>query len=119
MAEDFDTEIQNRVTAIFSDIVKPLTDELISDFNGVDGIQAELVSDIPVIMGIKQYKSIMFKLPTGVEHVICVYWVDGGSEIVAENIRMVTLNRSFDIFDLDVDELKKTIKVLAGLGKHV
>ncbi|NIP39812.1 MAG: hypothetical protein GWO07_12375 [Candidatus Dadabacteria bacterium] len=118
MAEDFETEIRNRVSKIFHENVAPLIEELITEFNGLDGIEAKTVSDIPVIMGIKEFSSILFKLPTGVEHVVCVYWIDGEQQIVAENIRMVTVNRSFDIFDLNTDELKKTIKVLAGLGRY-
>lgn len=118
MAEDYEQEIQARVSDIFTDIVNPVMSELLSEFNGRDGISAELVSDIPVIMGIKQYSSILFKLPIGVEHVVCVYWVQREENIVAENIRMVLLNRSFSIFDLSRENLKKTIKALAGLGNY-
>ncbi|NIT14146.1 MAG: hypothetical protein GTN99_07895 [Candidatus Dadabacteria bacterium] len=118
MAEDYDTEIRSRVSAIFSDTIYPLLDRMILKFDGLDGIESRSVTDIPVIMGIKEYKSILFKLPTGVEHVVCVYWIEGEEQIVAENIRMVTLNRSFDIFNLNTEELEKTIKVLAGLGNY-
>lgn len=117
MAEDLGVEIENRISSIFTEIVGPLIDELIIQFNGVNGVEAAIVTDIPVIMGIKEYRSILFKAPSGVEHVVCVYWIDGEEKIVAENIRMVTLNRSFDIYSLDSEELKKTIMVLAGLGK--
>jgi hypothetical protein len=118
MAEDLGNEIRSRVSKIFIETVGPLLDQLILEFNGINGIEAAMVTDIPVIMGIKEYKSILFKTPSGVEHVVCIYWIEGEEKIVAENIRMVTLNRSFDIFDLNAGELKKTIKVLAGLGKH-
>jgi hypothetical protein len=117
MAENLGIEIRNRVSKIFKEILGPLIDELITEFDGVNGIEARTVSDMPVIMGIKEYKSILFKMPSGVEHMVCVYWIEGEEKIVAESIRMVTINRSFDIFDLNVNELKKTIKVLAGLGK--
>lgn len=119
MAEDYEQEIQARVSDIFTDIVNPVMSELLSEFNDRKGIRAELVSDIPVIMGIKQYSSILFKLPTGVEHVVCVYWIQREENIVAENIRMVLLNRSFSIFDLSRENLKKTIKALAGLVNYV
>jgi len=118
MAEDYEQEIQARVSVIFTDIVNPVMSDLFSEFNGRDSIHVEMVSDIPVIMGIKQHSSILFKLPTGVEHVVCVYWVQREENIVVENIRMVLLNRSFSIFDLSRQNLKKTIKALAGLGRY-
>ncbi len=69
------------------------------------------------MMGIEKYKSILFIFPNGIEHVICVYWIGGEEKTVTENNSMVTLNRSFNIFDLHVKELKRTVQVLAGLGK--
>ncbi len=117
MAEDLGNEIRNRVLKIYKEVVGPLIDELITEFDGVNGIEVRTVSDMPVIMGIKKYRSILFKMPSGVEHMVCIYWIEGEEKIVAESIRMVTINRAFDIFDLNVGELKKTIKVLAGLGK--
>jgi len=117
MAEDLGIEIRNRVSKIFKEILGPLIDELITEFDGVNGIEARTASDMPVIMGIKEYRSILFKMPSGVENMVCIYWIEGEEKIVVESIRMVTLNRAFDIFDLNIGELKKTIKVLAGLGK--
>ena len=119
MAEDLENEIRGRISKIFIEIVSPLIDELIAEFNGVNGTEVRAVSDIPVILGIKEYKSILFKAASGVEHIICVYWIEGEEKIVAENIMMFTLKRSFDIFNLNADELKRTIKILAGLGKHL
>ncbi len=117
MAEDLGNEIRDRVSKIFIETVDPLIDELIAEFDGLNGIEVRIASDMPVIMGIKEYRSILFKMPSGVEHMVCIYWIEGEEKIVAESIRMVTINRAFDIFDLNVGELKKTIKVLAGLGK--
>ena len=117
MAEDLGNEIRNRVLKIYKEVVGPLIDELITEFDGVNGIEVRTVSDMPVIMGIKECRSILFKMPSGVEHMVCVYWIEGEEKIVAESIRMVTITRSFDLFALNVTALKHTIQDLAGLGK--
>lgn len=117
MGEDYSVILRNRVDEIFHECIEPVMKELVSEYNDIQGIQAKIVSESPVMMGIEKYISILFRYPNGVEHLICVYWISGEEKIVAENLRMVTLNRSLSIYNLSSDELKKTIKLLAGLGK--
>ena len=73
------------------------------------------VPDGPLIMGIERYSSIMFRHPGGLEMIVCVYWVSGSHRLIAENIRMVTLNKTFDIFSVTEEELEKQVRFLAGL----
>lgn len=117
MAEEYGIQLKTKVNKLFDNIIEPLFNELISEFNGTNGIESRIVSEQPLMMGIEKYKTILFKYPNDVEHVICVYWISGENRIIAENLRMVTLNRSLSIFDFNQYDLKKTIKVLAGLGR--
>ncbi len=118
MAEVYTIQLKNRVNEIFLECIEPVMHELVSEYNGMQGMEVEIVSESPIMMGIEKYISILFKYPNGVEHLICIYWIGGEEKIVAENLRMVTLNRSLSIYSLNPVELKKTIKVLAGLGRN-
>lgn len=118
MAEVYTIQLKNRVNEIFLECIEPVMHELVSEYNGIQGIEAKIVSEGPAMMGIEKYLSILFKFPDGVEHLICVYWIVGEEKIVVENLRMLTLNRSLSIYSLNPVELKKTIKVLAGLGRN-
>jgi hypothetical protein len=44
-----------------------------------------------------------------------VYWVKNSERLIAENIQMVTLNKSLDIFSVTVEELTAQLKFLTGL----
>ena len=117
MGEDYTVIIRNRINELFHECIEPVMQELVSEYNGIHGIKTKIVSESPVMMGIEKYISILFRYPNGVEHLICVYWIGGEEKIVAENLRMVTLNRSLSIYNLSPSELKKTVKLLAGLGR--
>jgi len=101
---------------VFENIVNPVFLDLIEECDNVNGYEVARVNESPLIMGIERYSSIMIKHPDGVEMIICVYWIGGHDKLVAENIRMVTLNKSFNIYDVTREELKKQIKFLAALG---
>lgn len=118
MGIDYTVMLRSMVKELFLKCIEPVMHELVSEYNGLQGIEAKIVSESPVMMGIEKYISILFRHPNGVEHLICVYWIGGEEKIVAENLRMVTLNRSLSIFNLDAEKLKKTIKALAGLGRY-
>jgi hypothetical protein len=59
----------------------------------------------------------MISHPGGVEMIICVYWVKGSMRLVAENIRMVTLSKTFDIFTVTKELLGKQVRFLGGLER--
>jgi len=118
MGEDYTVIIRNRVNELFHDCIEPVMKGIVSEYNRIQGIEAKIVSEGPAMMGIEKYLSILFKFPDGVEHLICVYWIVGEEKIMVENLRMLTLNRSLSIHSLNPVELKKTIKVLAGLGRN-
>ena len=66
-------------------------------------------------MGIEKYSSVMVKHPGGQEMIVCVYWVKNSERLIAENIQMVTLNKSFDIFSITQEELASQLKFLTGM----
>lgn len=115
MSDHFDLNLEERVDGIFENIVGPVFGEFIEIYNGAPGYEVKPVPDGPLIMGIDRYASIMFKHPNGLEMIVCVYWVSGSQRLVAENIRMVTLNKTFDIFSITQEELREQIGFLAGL----
>ena len=117
MAEHYSTQLKTRVNELFEKFIEPALDELINDYDGLQGMKAIKVSESPVMMGIEKYSSILFSYPNGVEHLVCVYWIGGEEKIIVENLRMVTLNRSLSIYNLNTGEIKRTVKLLAGLGK--
>ena len=116
MGEDYTVILRSRVSELFHEYIEPVMLELVSEYDGIQGMESRIVSESPVMMGIEKYISILFKYPNGVEHLICVYWIAGEEKIVVENLRMETLNRSLSIHGIDGGELKKTIKMLSGLG---
>ncbi len=92
----------------------PVLDELIKEYDGTGGYGAKYVTDSPLITGLGRYSSIMISHPGGVDMIICVYWVRGSLRIVAENIRMVTLSKTFDIFSVTKELLGKQVRFLAA-----
>lgn len=110
-----DWELEERIDGIFDDIVFPVFDELIEEYEGPGGYGAKYVTDSPLITGLGRYASIMITHPGGVEMIICVYWVKGSLRLVAENIRMVTLSKMFDIFIVTKELLSKQVRFLSGL----
>ncbi len=116
MSKKSDWDLTQKVDDIFKNVVEPSLEELIQEYDGVGGYQVKIVPDGPLITGIQRYMSILFKLPNGIEMVICVYWVSGSERLVVENIQMVTLNKRFDIFSVTREELREQIKYLAGIG---
>ena len=115
MAGKTDWELEERIDGIFDDIVMPVLDELIEEYDGAGGYGAKHVTDSPLITGLGRYASIMITHPGGVEMIICVYWVKGSLRLVAENIRMVTLSKTFDIFTVTKELLSKQVRFLSGL----
>gem|GEM_PF-1562556 len=110
-----DLNLTDKVDDIFKNTVGRVLGEFIEEYNGAPGYEVKLVPDGPLIMGIDRYTSIMFKHPNGLEMIVCVYWISGSERLVAENIRMVTLNRTFDIFSVTREGLREQIGFLAGL----
>ncbi len=109
-------QLTEKAFQVFQNIVNPVFVELIQEYNNVNGYEVVIVNESPLIMGIERNSSIMVKHPDGLEMIICVYWIGGHDKLVAENIRMLTLNKSFNIYDVTGEELKKQIKFLADLG---
>ena len=115
MSDQSDLTLSEKVEDVFDNMVGPVFRDFIEDYGDAPGFEVKLVSDGPLIMGIERYASIMFKHPNGLEMIVCVYWVSGSHRLIAENIRMVTLNKTFDLFSLTKEELKEQIGFLAGL----
>lgn len=115
MGQDSNWDMDNRVNDVFINVVIPSFQSLISDYDQVGGYEVKVVSDSPIIMGIEKYSSIMVKHPGGQEMIVCVYWVKNSERLVAENIQMVTLNKSFDVFSITKDELTSQLKFLTAL----
>lgn len=115
MSEVTDWEIGERVDEIFRSVVLPAFESLINDYDKVGDYEVKVVSDSPVIMGIEKYSSIMVKHPGGQEMIVCVYWVKNSHRLIAENIQMVTLNKSFDILSVTKEELASQLKFLTGM----
>jgi hypothetical protein len=110
-----DWELEERVDGIFEDVIIPVLDELIEEYDGTGGYGAQYVPDSPLITGLGRYASIMISHPEGVEMIVCIYWVRGSMRLVAENIRMVTLSKTFDIFSVSKELLGKQVRFLSGL----
>lgn len=115
MSQDSNWNLSNRVDEIFKNIVNPVFEGLINDYNAVDGYEVKIVSDGPLIMGIENYSSIMVKHPGGMEMIICVYWVKNSERLIAENILLITHNISLDIYTVTKQELELQVKFLSGL----
>ena len=47
--------------------------------------------------------------------IVCVYWVKNSERLIAENILLITHNKSFDLFSVTKEELASQIKFLSGL----
>ena len=115
MSEQSELHLAQKVDDIFENTVTAVFGKLIAQYGAASGFEVKLVPDGPLIMGIERYSSIMFRHPNGLEMIVCVYWVSGSHRLIAENIRMVTLNKTFDIFSVTAAELEKQIRFLAGL----
>lgn len=107
--------LNERVNAVFDETVIPVFSDLVKAYNGAGGYAVETVSESPLITGIKRYASIMVTHPGGLEMIVCVYWVEGSSKLVAENISMVTLSKTFDLNSVTREELTEQLKFLCGL----
>lgn len=115
MGQDSNWDLNERVNDVFNTIVLPSFQSLINDYDQVGGYEVKVVSDSPIITGIEKYSSIMVKHPGGQEMIVCVYWVKNSERLIAENIQMVTLNKSFDIFSVTKEELENQLKFLTAL----
>lgn len=107
--------LNERVNTVFDETVTPVLSGLVNAYNGVGGYTVETVSESPLITGIKRYASIMVTHPGGLGMIVCIYWVEGSSKLVAENISMVTLSKTFDINSVTREELTEQLKFLCGL----
>lgn len=115
MGQDSNWDLDERVNSVFTDVVIPSFQSLIENYNQVGGYEVKIVSDSPIITGIEKYSSILVKHPGGQEMIVCVYWVKNSERLIAENIQMVTLNKSFDIFTVTKEELAANLQFLSGL----
>ena len=115
MSQDSNWDIDDRVDGIFKNIVIPVYEGLINDYDAVDGYEVKIVSDGPLIMGIEKYSSIKVKHPGGLEMIVCVYWVKNSERLIAENILLITHNKSFDLFSVTKEDLASQIRFLSGL----
>jgi len=115
MGQDSNWQIDDRVDDVFNNVVIPVFESLINDYDQVDGYEVKIVSDGPLILGIEKYSSIRIKHPGGLEMIICVYWVKNSERLIAENILLITHNKSFDIFSVTKEELASQVKFLSGL----
>lgn len=117
MSERSDWLLRERASIVFDDIVRPVFADLIERYNGAGGLVVKVVPDSPLILGIERHSSLMVRRPDGIEMIVCVYWVGGSSRLIAENIRMVTLSKSFDLFTVTREELEEQLKFLSGLER--
>ncbi len=115
MSQGSNWELDNKVDDVFRSVVMPAFQSMINDYDQVGGYEVKIVPDSPVIMGIEKYSTIMVKHPGGQEMIVCVYWVKNSERLIAENIQMVTLNKSFDIFSVTKEELESELKFLTGM----
>ncbi len=116
MTELDDSQLSEKAEEVFNNVVAPAFRNLLNDYNG-GGYGVKLVPDSPLITGIDKYASIMIRHPNGVEMVICVYWIAGSDKLAAENMRMVTLRKTFDLFTVTKDELEGQVKFLGGMRR--
>lgn len=107
--------LNERVNTVFDETVTPVFHDLVKAYNGAGGYEVKTVTESPLITGIKRYVSIMVTHPGGLEMIVCVYWVEGSSKLVAENISMVTLSKTFDLDSITREELTEQLKFLCGL----
>lgn len=107
--------LEEKVHDVFNNTVLPAFQILINDYDQVGGYEVRIVSDSPVIMGIEKYSSILVKHPGGQQMIVCVYWVKNSERLIAENIQMVTLNKSFDLYSVTKEELASDLKFLTGM----
>lgn len=117
MKDKSDWKLNEWANAVFDETVIPVFSDLIEAYNGVGGYVVKTVPESPLITGIKRYASIMVKHPGSLEMIVCVYWVEGSSKLVAENISMVTMSKTFDIFAVTREELLEQVKFLCGLNR--
>ena len=110
--------LNERVNVVFDETVTPVCHDLVKTYNGAGGYAVETVSESPLITGIKRYASIKVTQPGGLEMIVCVYWVEGSSLLVAENITLVTLSKAFDLNSVTREELTEQLKFLCGLVRQ-
>jgi hypothetical protein len=115
MSQDSNWDMGDRADEVFKNIVIPVFETLINDHDAVDGYEVRIVSDGPLITGIEKYSSIMVRHPSGLEMIVCVYWVKNSERLIAENILLITHNVSLDIFSVTKEELAAQVKFLSGL----
>jgi len=115
MSQDSNWEMGDRVDEVFKNIVIPVFETLINDYDAVGGYEVKIVSDGPLITGIEKYSSIMVRHPSGLEMIVCVYWVKNSERLIAENILLITHNKSFDILSVTKEELLSQVSFLSGL----
>ena len=116
MSQDSNWGIEEKVDEVFNTVVLPAFKIMIDDYDQVGGYEVKVVSDSPVIMGIEKYSSILVKHPGGQEMIVCVYWVKNSKRLIAENIQMVTLNKSFFLDSITKEELASELKFLTAMS---
>jgi len=116
MSQGSNWELDNKVDDVFRSVVMPAFESMINDYDQVGGYEVKIVPDSPVIMGIEKYSSILVKHPGGQEMIVCVYWVKNSKRLIAENIQMVTLNKSFDLNSVTKEELESDLKFLTAMS---
>lgn len=114
MSDELNWQIAEKVNEAFEKSVEPGLQELVTEYDGVRGLEVKIVSECPYIYGIGKYASIMFTYPEGLEMIVSVYWVTGSDRIVAENLSLITSKRDLNIYQITKEELKKQVKLLVG-----
>ncbi len=117
MSDRSDWLLRERATIVFDDIVGPVFADLVERYDGAGGLVVKVVPDSPLILGIERHSSLMVRRPDGIEMIVCVYWVGGSGRLVAENIRMVTLSKTFDLFTVTREALNEQVRFLSGLER--
>jgi hypothetical protein len=115
LSDQLEWQLTEKANEVFETVIEPALLELIEEYNSLGTIEVKIVSDVPLISGIDRYVSIMFKDPNNFELIVCVYWIKGSDKIIVDNIGLVFTNKVLDIYTVTKEELKRQVKLVAGL----
>lgn len=115
MSEELDRQTTEKAIEVFERVVEPALQELIEEYRSADTLEVKIVADVPLITGIDRYVSVMFKDPNNFGLVVCIYWIKGSDNIIVDNIGLVFTNKVLDLYAVTKGDLKKQVKLVAGL----
>ena len=69
MSKELAIELNKKANEAFENVITPVFQELIEEYNGNNGFEVKVVMDRPAITGIRRHKSIMIKHPDGMEKI--------------------------------------------------